>query len=200
MHPGSFSSLSVPRSILGSLARRNRSTEPKDFSFFETRARPVARQNCQVRRDASPQWRAATWWKPCGSPSSHLISSTSPTTGTLTVLTYSCRYRDASTPQQQSAAAGGGSRPPHASSRALLLGGGSRPPQQQRALDPALPAPASSPPPPPPTSARVLAVRSRRLCSPRLRAQYTFVVSSAGVLLKTCDHVSLSCTTTLKAV
>ncbi len=27
--------------------------------------------------------------------------------------------------------------------------------------------------------------------------QYTFVVSSAGVLLKTCDHVSLSCTTTL---
>ena len=53
------------------------------------------------------------------------------------------------------------------SSRALLLGGGSRPPQQQRALDPALPAPASSPPPPPPTSARVLAVRSRRLCSPR---------------------------------
>ena len=34
------------------------------------------------------------------------------------------------------------------------------------------------------------------MCSPRLRAQYTFVLSSAGVLLKTCDHLSLSCTTT----
>ena len=41
---------------------------------------------------------------------------------------------------------------------------------------------------PPSTLGSCSSVRSRRLCSPRLRAQYTFVVSSAGVLLKTCDH------------
>ena len=79
---------------------------------------------------------------------------------------------------------GGGPDPP--SSRALLLGGGVRPPQQQSALDPALPPPRRRPPLS--TLGSCLSVRSRRLCSPRLRAQYTFVVSSAGVLLKTCDH------------
>ena len=105
--------------------------------------------------------------------------------------------------------------PPAHLKPSLLLGGGLTPPAAERCCgeggDPTPPAAEGIGPSSPgsrlfaaaalsPTSARVLAVRSRRRCSPRLRAQYTFVVSSAGVLLKTCDHVSLSCTTTLKAV